>query len=73
MLISYLKNLREYFESFFRRARPLTSLAELKREAEEEFNEQWKAGTFPGWDHQRDKLNDAEQDALFCPACNYNY
>ncbi|KAL1922658.1 uncharacterized protein VTP21DRAFT_10197 [Calcarisporiella thermophila] len=65
----YLQALREYLESYFQRAKPLTNLHGIQRMVRDEFEEKWAKGEAPGW--ARDE-NEA-QDALYCVACRKQY
>lgn len=46
---SYAESLREYLASFVKRAQPLVNSAEFEDTTKEAFEEQWAAGSVPGW------------------------
>ena len=46
----YLTALLEYLQSFHRRVKPVVFLETVMTKAEEEFDEQWRAGVVPGWE-----------------------
>lgn len=63
-----MKNLKEYLESYFKRAKPLYNLEALQSDSLVKFNEQLEKGTVPGWDNL-DLKSKEKAISLFCKAC----
>ncbi|KXN74573.1 splicing factor 3A subunit 3-like protein [Conidiobolus coronatus NRRL 28638] len=68
----YLKNLKEYLESYFKRAKPLYNLEALQSDSLTKFNEHLEKGTVPGWDNL-DLKSKEKAINLFCKACNKTF
>jgi hypothetical protein len=48
--------------------KPLSNLDDIRRQAEDEFNDKWSKGIFPGWERQ---VGDSGMNELFCVACKF--
>jgi hypothetical protein len=46
----YVSGLLEYLKSFHARVKPVIFLENVVKKAEDEFDEQWRAGVIPGWE-----------------------
>ena len=64
--LRYIKELREYLESFIQRAQPLLNLQDLKDTAVVAFEKLWDRNMFPGWEKDGDQVPD---ERLYCVPC----
>ncbi|RUS25551.1 hypothetical protein BC938DRAFT_471988, partial [Jimgerdemannia flammicorona] len=64
--------LKSYFEDFFRRAKPLFNITDLRSTARATFEEQWREGKVIGWEKQAGAEEEMES-GLFCPACEKQF
>ncbi|KAI9316112.1 hypothetical protein BX666DRAFT_1955246 [Dichotomocladium elegans] len=68
----YLDAMCDYFYSFFRRAKPLFDLDELKHKSREELDEKWTKGELPGWEEMKD-LSEKSTADLYCNVCQKQF
>src|SRR4051812_34383296 len=66
----YLETMRSYFEDFFRRAKPLFNVTELRATARAKIDTEWRDGRVAGWEKAAGAEEELES-GLFCPACKY--
>ncbi|KAJ3289746.1 Splicing factor 3A subunit 3 [Borealophlyctis nickersoniae] len=64
----YINDSKVYLESFFARSQPLFNLREVRERLATEFEQQWEAGTLPGWEPE--PQNGTE---FYCIACEKQF
>ncbi|KAA1065032.1 hypothetical protein PGT21_022131 [Puccinia graminis f. sp. tritici] len=67
--ITYLKDLRDYLESFHRRTHPLYDLDADLNNLYEEFEEKWASGELSGWTYEEAETS----EGIWCEACTKLY
>ncbi|KAK6354738.1 hypothetical protein TWF696_003875 [Orbilia brochopaga] len=63
---SYLTSLADYLEGFLGKTQPLSNPNATVRAFGDEFEEEWKAGTVPGWESS---ASVEDKSGLWCDAC----
>lgn len=59
---SYVEEMLDYFRDYSRRARPLFEYQHAENESQEQFEEQWKKRTIPGWFDQTQETTESMID-----------
>ncbi|KAL2919530.1 Pre-mRNA-splicing factor sap61 [Polyrhizophydium stewartii] len=75
--LEYLETMRKYFESFFKRAKPLFNFEELRRSAILAFEKDWAEDSVDGWPFvipEAGENEDGNESAqLYCLACDKTF